>query len=56
MHQVKFSLNSSNMVEQEAEEEALSKSPELYNKFVEAITKKEVDFRAVLLRNLTLNA
>jgi hypothetical protein len=32
------------------------KSPELYNKVVKAINKKDVDLRQVLLRNITLNA
>lgn len=53
MQQVKLSI-SSNKINTTVVEPV--KSPELYNKVVKAINKKDVDLRQVLLRNITFNA
>jgi hypothetical protein len=53
MQQVKLSISSNKITSTVIEP---MKSPELYNKVVKAINKKDVDLRQVLLRNITLNA
>ncbi len=52
MQQLKLSI-SSNRINTTVVEPV--KSPELYNKVVKAINKKDVDLRQVLLRNITFN-